>query len=308
MKQRAMKQHKRLNSNLQMLLRQGAKTTHGRIVLCGLIVVLGYVSLRVASVLYHSLNGSVGILMLAAVGLGLWELWRQRHSLQQVAAVEEDRLIGHILILSGVGICPFFLTDIWTQSFLCFLILAGIACSCWGASFFKTYPLPVFLIVMGLFPQPTIASRAIWEALTPPLMLERSMAWAGGLGLQLIGYPATVTNQFIMTPTGAVEVAWGCNGFYMAATMAVASLLLGLFMKQSRSKIILMILIGMVLALAFNIPRVMLMTIAAVYWGKDWFEFWHGSWGGQIFVSVLFTIYYYIAMGLFKKRSGRLPG
>ena len=41
--------------------------------------------------------------------------------------------------------------------------------------------------------------------------------------------------------------------------------------------------IGIVLALAFNVPRIVLMTLAVVYWGKDAFEFWHGAWGGQIF-------------------------
>jgi exosortase/archaeosortase family protein len=77
----------------------------------------------------------------------------------------------------------------------------------------------------------------------------------------------------------------------MAMTMVVASFVLGLFLKQSWAKIVALMVVGAVLALVFNIPRIMLVTSASVYWGKYWFDFWHDSWGSQIFVSVLFTIY-----------------
>ena len=54
--------------------------------------------------------------------------------------------------------------------------------------------------------------------------------------------------------------------------------------------------IGIVLALAFNVPRIVLMTLAVVYWGKDAFEFWYGAWGGQIFSAIVMTTYYQIIM------------
>ncbi|NJL38340.1 MAG: exosortase/archaeosortase family protein [Leptolyngbyaceae cyanobacterium SM1_4_3] len=57
------------------------------------------------------------------------------------------------------------------------------------------------------------------------------------------------------------------------------------------------------MALVLNIPRITLVTLASVYWGQYWFDFWHGSWGSQIFMSVVFTIYYYIIMGVAKRRS-----
>lgn len=39
-----------------------------------------------------------------------------------------------------------------------------------------------------------------------------------------------------------------------------------------------MMVVGAGLALVFNIPRIMLLTLASVYWGKERFNFWHGTW------------------------------
>jgi exosortase len=178
-------------------------------------------------------------------------------------------------------------------------------CCQWGWGFFQQFPFPSFLIAVGLFPRTTIMVETLWQTLTPPHLLENLMAWAGSWGLKAIGHPAVAEGRFIALSQGAVEVAYGCNGLYMAATMAIAGLVLGLFLKQSGWKIAIMMVIGALLAFVFNIPRIMLMTLAAVYWGKWWFDFWHGSWGGQIFVTILFTIYYYAVMAMVKQRSNK---
>jgi exosortase/archaeosortase family protein len=89
----------------------------------------------------------------------------------------------------------------------------------------------------------------------------------------------------------------------MATIIAAASLVLGIMLKQSAPKVTLMVVIGIVLALIFNIPRIMLMAVSEAYWGDAAFEFWHGFWGGQIFSTILFTVYYYVVMALVKRRS-----
>ncbi len=100
-----------------------------------------------------------------------------------------------------------------------------------------------------------------------------------------------------------MDVYWGCNGFDMALTMAVAGLIMGLFLKQNWLRILGFIAIGIVASLIFNVPRVMLLAVASVYWGHSWFQFWHGPWGGQLFSGVLFTVYYYLVMWLANRQS-----
>ncbi|HEY9880475.1 MAG TPA: archaeosortase/exosortase family protein, partial [Leptolyngbyaceae cyanobacterium] len=81
--------------------------------------------------------------------------------------------------------------------------------------------------------------------------------------------------------------------------------IMGLFYKQRWYNTLAIMTMGIILALIFNIPRIMLLAIASVYWGKDAFKFWHGPWGGQIFASVLFTVFYYAVMALINRRTAK---
>ena len=93
----------------------------------------------------------------------------------------------------------------------------------------------------------------------------------------------------------------GCNGFDMAFVLAGVGVIMGLFFKRSWSKIVALVAAGVSIALVFNVPRIMLLAFAVVYWGKESFEFWHGAIGGQIFATMLLTVYYYVAMAMLRK-------
>ncbi|PSB18905.1 exosortase/archaeosortase family protein [filamentous cyanobacterium CCP1] len=294
---------KKTRLSIDRLLHTSLATPHTRIVTCGLLVGIVFSPLWLYDVVVGTFHGSASLILVAASVLGGYQLWTQRSQLAKRNASEEDQLLGHIIIVSGVGLAPFCFFSEWSQKLVWILILAGIALSSWGISFFKRYPMPAFLIGIGFFPQPTAVGKAVWDAFTPPEMLERFMAWSGGLGLQAIGHSATIRETIISLPGGSVRVDWGCSGFDMASIIAVASLVLGLFLKQSLPKVSLMVVIGIILALLSNVPRIMLMAMAEAYWGRESFEFWHGFWGGQIFSSILFTIYYYVVMAIVKGRS-----
>lgn len=137
------------------------------------------------------------------------------------------------------------------------------------------------------------------------------MAWLGGNALSMIGQPVSVQGPFLslsstMNPEKAVEVASGCSGFDMAFPIAGFAFIMGMFFKQSWRKTFALMAIGVVLALAFNVPRIMLLAFAVVYWGKDSFEFWHGPIGGQIFSMIMLTAYYYIAMAIINYKPKRV--
>jgi exosortase len=287
----------------EWIRQNGFKSLHNALVTVGLLVGAMYVPAWLWDILSGTLNGAASLLMVALIALGIHRLWKGRSHLATLAAEADDQLLGHLLIGCGVAIAPFAWSAEWMQKLCWMLILAGIALSTWGGVFFRRYALPTFLIVVGLFPQPTTVAQIIWQTFTPDQGLERLMAWSGSLGLRAIGQSVTLTGTYITLPGGTVDVYWGCSGFDMATIMGVASLVMGLFFRQSWGTILGMIGIGVVLALVANVPRIMLMAYAHAYWGDASFQFWHGVWGGQIFSTIMFTIYYYVVMALIKRRS-----
>jgi exosortase/archaeosortase family protein len=232
--------------------------------------------------------------------------WQCRHELINSVTSEEDRLIGHLLILSGAVMFSFFHSSVSFQALLVMLILVGIACSSWGLSFFRKFPLASALLLISVYPCLNFLANTVRRTLWPN-SLESFMAWISGLALRAIGQSAVASGSLLSLSTQiqadkTVEVGSGCSGFDMAFTIAGVGLLMGLFLKQKWFKIGWIVVSGILLALMLNIPRIMLLAWAVVYWGKDSFEFWHGPIGGQIFAGILFTLYYYLVMWIVERQ------
>jgi exosortase len=291
---------------LLALVRQATQTAHGWIVLGGLLVGLSYLPIWLSYLVPRAFKGAISwFLILSMLAWALVELWSHQKLLNKLEASEEDRLLGHILIIASVGLYPFLRFSLWSQAIAWLLVLVGIAFSTWGMRFFQKFPLPTAFIGFSAYPQLGDISRLVWELIVPPNSLEHFMAWSGSVALNAIGQSATADGMRIVLPDGMVEVGWGCNGLDMAITMTLAGLFMGLIYKQGRWQMLGIMLTAAILALVANIPRIMLVTIAHVYWGKWWFDFWHGFWGGQIFVGVLFTLYQYVVLALIKKPAVR---
>ncbi|KAB1987574.1 archaeosortase/exosortase family protein, partial [Haemophilus parainfluenzae] len=83
-----------------------------------------------------------------------------------------------------------------------------------------------------------------------------------------------------------VEVLYGCSGFDIAVSLAAVGLLLGLLFRQPWPRIVLAMALGVGVAVLGNVPRIVLLTYIVGRYDSSVFHFWHGSWGGQIFMSL----------------------
>lgn len=294
---------KEIQLALRALLHLSLKTPHSRIVTCGLLVGLVYFPSWLQDTLQGISSGGLRLLLLTTAGVGVFMVWQQRQQLSNLTVSPEDRWLGHLIVIIGVALSPFCLATDWSQRLVWMLTLAGIAISSWGIQFFKLCFIPVLLVIVGLFPNPGVVVEAVWKTFISADALNQFAAWGGGLGLKAIGQPVVVQGATVSLPGGAVEVLWQCNGFDMAATLTVTSLMLGAFFRQKLFRILLMMVMAFALALIGNLPRIMLMAMANAYWGKAAFDFWHGVWGGQIFATILATIYYYAAMAMVKQQK-----
>lgn len=284
-----------MNRHLLLRTLTLARTSHGFIVLIGLLVGGCYFPAWFGYLFSRALAGAVSWLLIATmlIFVGV-DLWQCRSALKKYIVSEEDRLIGHALIISGVLIYPFCRFALWPQALTWLIIIMGIVTSSCGLVFFRQHRLSTVFLALTVYPRLGILSRTAWEFFFPPNALEKFMAQIASVALQGIGLEALADGRFIAFPQGKVEVGWGCNGLDMAITVAIAGLFIGLIFKQTFPEIMKFMAIGIAMALVANIPRLMLVSVAYVYWGKDWFRFWHGFWGGQVFSAILFTIYYYL--------------
>jgi exosortase/archaeosortase family protein len=295
----------------QRLWQRAMRDRHSQIVTVGLLFLLAYLPGYLGYIVHGIIEGrSDSILNFGFLYLGLQAIHQHRAQLKTFEARSDDRFLGYGLMLIGIVAFGFYHSITYSISFQALaviLIVLGIAASSWGLAFFPRFLAATGFVLFSIYPSTSFIAIQVCRFFTSENMLENVMAWLGSLGLNAIGYKSISDTLYVKLPEGAVLVGPGCSGFDMAYTILGCSLLCGLFLKMSWPKTILMMGVGWVLAMVCNVPRIMLLAIASVYWGKSSFEFWHGPIGGQLFSGVMFTLYYYIVMAIINSGGGK-PG
>lgn len=243
------------------------------------------------------------ILNILFVGLALRQL-RRGHALGLEIPIE-DQWLGSGLILGGLAIFYSYYPAVTPQALGCMIILVGGVLSYRGLQFLKRQCVAIALLTISLHPNLERVARHIWSIVAHPQALSKWMAWGGSWLLRAIGQPVSVQEQFVVLPAGVVEVAPGCDGFEMSFVMLMTAIILGIAFRVRWRMMVGLIAIGITLALVLNVFRIAVMVLAAVYWGKAAFEFWHGTVGGQIFSGILFTIYYYATQPLLNSQKAK---
>jgi exosortase/archaeosortase family protein len=295
----------------QRLWQRAMRDRHSQIVTVGLLFILAYLPGWLRQIWIGILEGkSDSILNFGFLYLGLQAIHQQRAQLKTLEVRSDDRFLGYGLMLIGIATFIFYHSVTYSisfQSMAVILLILGIAGSSWGLAFFPRFLSATGFVLFSIYPDTSYIAIRVCRFFTSENMLENVMAWLGSLGLNAIGYKAISDTLYVKLPEGAVLVGPGCTGFDMAYTIVGCSLLCGLFLKMSWPKTVMMMGMGWVLAMVCNIPRIMVLAIASVYWGKASFEFWHGPIGGQIFSAIMFTLYYYIVMAIINSSGGK-PG
>lgn len=290
---------------LPLILRAATRNSHRRYIALSCLVLFVY-AFTFLVVQFQTLieGGSDFILNVGFIALALRQLYYQRQELLAFKALSDDRFLGYCVLLFGCLLLlffRFFQTSTSLQALAAMLIVIGMAMSTWGLEFFQRFWTAIALMLVGMYPDLAYITVRVFRLFTSDDLLERIMAWAGSLSLNLFGFNAIAETVYVRLPEGAVEVAPGCSGFDMALSTVGIGFLMGQFMHASGKRTAGVMFAGWALAMIFNVPRIMLLSIAAVYWGQDSFDFWHGPIGGQIFSGILFTVYYYVAMWMIER-------
>lgn len=248
--------------------------------------------------------GSASVaLNICFIALGLYLIFEQKDELKKYTADDEDRFVGYALVFGSVIMYGLFFNVSYLQAITCATALIGTLLLIFGNRFVRKFALAVSMIGLGLLPKYHGLGYLTSDIFLPHNALGQFMALVSGSILQLIGQPATVHGQILQLGTGAVDVADGCSGYNMAVTLAGTGFVMGIFYKLKPIKVVFLMLAGAITALVINVPRIILLTYAVIYWGDDSFKFWHGGWGSQIVAGIMFTIFYYVSMAICKRGS-----
>jgi exosortase/archaeosortase family protein len=292
------------------LFNESLKTSHRRFMTLAAFVFACYLPSWMGILLHSTWHGqSYTVLNFGALAVGVKVFVQNRKSLASVEVQEDDRFLGYALTILGmIGLALFrgFHQPLTFQYLSAMMIFLGMVWSTWGGMVFQRFPFTVFLVLLGLYPNLFFIAIHICKFLTPDDSLEHVMAWAGSQGLSLIGYPAVAKAAYVVLPQGSVVVWPACSGFEMMLILSGLGVIVARFMTLSWKKSLILITFGWAMAALMNVPRIMLLALAAIFWGKSVFDFWHGPIGGQIFSCLLFTLYYYGAEAILKYKKSAI--
>ncbi len=284
------------------LFHESLRTSHSRFITLAALVSICYLPSWLGFLLNSIWHGqSYAILNLGALAVGAKVFLNHRQDLANVKVEEDDRFLGYALATAGmIALALFrgFHQPLTLQYIATMMIFLGIIWSTWGIIIFRQFPFTLFLVLMGLYPNLYFVAFQISKFFTSEDSLEHVMAWAGSVGLNLIGYQSVAKATYVILPQGSIVIWPACSGFEMMFILAGVSVLVAKFMQLSWTKGFMLVLFGWSMAALMNVPRIMLLAIASIFWGKQSFDFWHGPIGGQIFSCLLFTLYYYGVMGI----------
>jgi exosortase/archaeosortase family protein len=289
------------------LFQKSLRTSHTRFMTLAALVAACYLPAWIGFLIHSTFGGSsVPILNIGAIVLVIQVFVQNREKINAFEVAEDDRFLGYGLTILGMVAFAYFRafhSSISFQALSVMTIVIGMIWSSWGLTSIIRFPVTIFLCIASIYPDPFFITIRIFRFFTSENSLEQVMAQVTSMGLNLIGFQAVSNVMAVTLPQGSVLVGPACSGADMIFILMSVGFLTGKFMKLSYLKTSILMAFGLILAVTMNIPRLMLLAVAAVYWGKSYFDFWHGSIGGQIFAGLLFTLYYYGVEAILKYKK-----
>lgn len=116
--------------------------------------------------------------------------------------------------------------------------------------------------------------------------IQATTAWVAAFLLHFLGFEVAQQSTLITLPDGAVQVEFRCTGVLLAGLLLQVVILIGLvnppgrWLKRG----------GFAIALAFGLSCLRVAIMALCVDQVEWFRYWHGYAGNQIFTTAALVI------------------
>jgi exosortase len=198
--------------------------------------------------LFEPVGGSPHLMF----GVVLWIIWRRRHRFEVALAAPRGGFVVSWLLLPALALGSWSLyvnaPDLLIVSLM--LLLMGGAALLGGAAGARSMQLPALLLLFALPIPPVLLNQVMF----PLQMLTVSLSeWA----LYMLGIPALVHGDQILTSRRIFQVIETCSGLRIIETLMMAALVYSELLGRSRRHATLLLLCAPVVGIFVNMLRVL---------------------------------------------------
>ena len=137
----------------------------------------------------------------------------------------------------------------------------------------------------------------IFSLLSPVDKISILDAKVSRLMLWYVGFDVSQTENLVILPTGAIQIAGACSSFNLLGLLWQSCLVMCLYFVLKRSQKVWLWICSTAIALVVNGMRLCLMALLVANDRQSAFDYWHGSAGAEIFTTVaillLAVVYWY---------------
>ncbi len=154
------------------------------------------------------------------------------------------------------------------------------------------------------FPVAFILVALVWPYRIEKGLTQNLMQYAASITVELLGIlglPALQRGNLIEVATGVVGVDEACSGIRSFQSTLMAGLLMGELYRFRLRPRAAMVILGLIMAFAFNIVRTLFLSWQASTNGVSSIEKWHDSAGLTILVACFFALW--LLAGFLKRRG-----
>lgn len=201
----------------------------------------------------------------------------------------QDCIAGSIRILVGCFIhygCLITHTGFFDLLAL-LLIVSGITIMLIGKEKYRPFSFPLFFLMFAS-PWPSLVIDRL------AIAMQQAASWSGATLLDMMGIDVYREGYRIMMPGFVMEVGAACSGLRQITAIFALSLAMGYLTRQSRSKMILLALLAVPIAIGANVIRILMTGLILLFFGQKWAEGVYHSLEGMAIYAIAALLLWFV--------------
>lgn len=167
------------------------------------------------------------------------------------------------------------------------LIVSGIAIMLVGKENYRPFAFPLFFLMFAS-PWPLIVIDRL------AIVMQQAASWSGSTLLDMMGIDVYREGYRIAIPGFVMEVGAACSGLRQITAIFALSLAMGYLTRQPRSRMVLLALLAVPIAICANVVRVLMTGLILIFFGQKWAEGVYHSLEGMAIYAIAALLLWFV--------------